>query len=53
MAHIWVIEIKVKGKWCPVRDFNFTRQDARIKKRAWQERNLDDKLRIRPYRRAE
>ena len=55
MAHVWVIEMKVGKEWEPCNaEGRLTRHEARvIRDFTWKERFVDEKFRVRKYRRAE
>jgi hypothetical protein len=48
MNRIWVIEMLFGKRWV-LQDTYFSREGARIEKRAWEKYNPDDRYRIRKY----
>ena len=46
---LWVVEMNIDGAWHPTVGVTVTRDQARSELEDWQERNPDDKFRLRQY----
>jgi len=47
--HIWVVEMRLGGRWEPTAEGSLSRDAGRTEVRHWKEANPDDHFRLRRY----